>query len=65
MPHRKSVVQDRLETRASQLHVAAEILPHGDEREALRQRAERMEKAALVIGRWTLPGPAPRTKLLE
>jgi hypothetical protein len=52
----KNVVQDCLETRASQLHEAAETLPHGDEREALTQRAQRMEHAALVIGRWTSPG---------
>jgi len=53
----KNVVQDRLELRASQLHKAAEILPHGDEREALVQRARKMEGAAHLIDRW-LPRPA-------
>ena len=56
MPHHaKNVVQDRLELRASQLHEAAEILPHGDERESLVQRARKMENAALVIDRWASP----------
>ena len=45
-------VRDRLTLRASQLHDAAEILPHGDEREALLSRARRMENASLVIDRW-------------
>jgi hypothetical protein len=48
----KNVIQDRLELRASQLHEAAEALPHGDAREALVNRAIKMEAASLVIERW-------------
>jgi hypothetical protein len=53
MPHYpKHIVQDRLELRATELHQAAETLPHGDERESLLQRALRMEAASLLIDRW-------------
>jgi hypothetical protein len=53
MPHYPNhIVQDRLELRATELHQAAETLPHGDERESLLQRALRMEAASLLIDRW-------------
>jgi hypothetical protein len=53
----RQIVKNRLELRASQLQEAAEILPQGDEREALLNRARRMENASLVIDRWaTSPG---------
>jgi hypothetical protein len=57
-----SIVQDHLELRATQLHEAAETLPHGDAREALVRRAIRMEAASLIIERWAASrGPrAPR-----
>jgi hypothetical protein len=48
----KQIVRDRLELRASELHEAAETLPHGHEREGLLHRARRMENASLVIDRW-------------
>lgn len=55
----KNVVQDRLEQRALELRDAADSLPHGDTREALLNRAIKMDAAALVIARWISP---PRVK---
>jgi hypothetical protein len=53
MPYNsKQMAQDRLELRARQLNEAAETLPHGDEREALLQRARKIEAASLIIDRW-------------
>jgi hypothetical protein len=47
-------VQDHLQLRATQLHEAAENLPHGGERQALVHRAHRMEDASRVIDRWMM-----------
>jgi hypothetical protein len=58
-----NIVQDRLERRATELREAACNLPSGDAREALLDRALKMDAAALVIGRWiSSPGVkgAPR-----
>ncbi len=52
MPHYSKQMVDRLELRATELHEAAETLPHGGEREALLHRARRMEAASNVIDRW-------------
>jgi hypothetical protein len=51
----KNIVQDRLEQRAIELRKTADALPRGDAREALLDRALKMDTAALVIGRWTSP----------
>jgi hypothetical protein len=63
MPHYSGeIVQDCLRVRATELHKAADNLPHGDERTGLMHKARRMENASLVIGRWgSTPGPnAPK-----
>jgi hypothetical protein len=59
MQHSRSV-QAHLEHRAAQLNEAAEILPRGDERDALLHRAVRMEAASLVLDRW-MSSPGLRT----
>jgi len=60
--HFPQTVQERLELRASRLHEVAEMLPHGDEKENLLQRARRMVAASNVINSWLAsPGlRAPR-----
>jgi hypothetical protein len=56
----KQMVQNSLELRAMQLNEAAETLPHGDDREAVLNRARRMEAALNVIDRWlSSPGLRP------
>jgi hypothetical protein len=58
--HHKIIAQDCLLLGASQLHQAAETLPHGDKRKSLKQKALKMENAALVIERWaSSPGLEP------
>ena len=53
MPRYANIVQDRLELRAAQLHDEAGSLAHGNERQALVNRAIKMEAASLVIEGWT------------
>jgi hypothetical protein len=51
-----------LDLRATQLHKAAETLPPGDAREALIQRATKIEAVSLIVEQWaSSPGlRAPR-----
>ena len=55
-------VLDHLGLKATQLHEAAETLPHGNAREALVHRATKLEAASLIIEKWaSSPGlRAPR-----
>jgi hypothetical protein len=55
----KQMAQDILGLKATQLNEAAEILPHGDEREALLHRARKIGAASLIIDRW-LSSPSLR-----
>ena len=52
MSHYPKSVQDHLELRATQLHEAAETLPHGDARESMVHRANKIEAASQIIERW-------------
>ncbi len=52
MSHYPKSVQDHLALKATQLHEAAETLPHGDARKAMVHRAIKMEAASLIVERW-------------
>ena len=45
-------VMDHLESKATQLHEAAGMLPLGDAREALVNRAIKIEAASLIFESW-------------
>jgi hypothetical protein len=53
MPNNRTVL-DLIELKATQLREAAEALPDGEEREGLLFRARRIQRACLIIDRWTL-----------
>jgi len=53
MPHYpERIVGDRLQLRATELTKEAETPPQDSKKEALLQRARRMEDASRVIDRW-------------
>jgi hypothetical protein len=56
------MAQERVDLRVVELNEAAESLPQGNEREALLNKARRMEAASNVIDKWlSSPGlRAPR-----
>ncbi|MES2198281.1 MAG: hypothetical protein V4517_28000 [Pseudomonadota bacterium] len=56
----QQTVQGCLELRASELREAAEILPCGNARDGLLQKARRMAAASDIIGSWLAsPGLRP------
>ena len=58
----QQMAQERVDLRVVELNEAAESLPQGNEREALLNKARRMEAASNVIDKWlSSPGlRAPR-----